>query len=149
MQDIMNPVIAVDQADMIADQDVAVSRRWRSKLSIEPAWHGPNGGAHVGRENETLANFGLPIPMPISVVAIPKVPAMVLIPIARLLAIVVVKAVVVMTIAVVIAIVVIAIVMVPVVISLIVIMMVPVVISLIVIMMVAIIMILSISERYA
>ena len=132
MQNIVNPVIAVDQDDVIADYGVAVSRGRRSEFSTELAWHGPHGGAHLGRENETVVNFRLPIPMPIAVVTIAfsKVAAMVLIPIAGLLAIVVVESIVIVMIAVTVV-------------------MVAVVISLIVIMMVAIIVILGVSERYA
>jgi hypothetical protein len=130
---VVNPVVAVDQANVIADYDVAVSRRRRTELSVQVARRGPNGSTHIGRENESFPNLRLPFPMPMAVV-IPKRVGVVPIPIARLLAIVVIESIVIVTIVVAVAIVIV---------------MVPILVSTIVIMMVAIIMILSVSERYA
>src|SRR5690348_8854534 len=99
----------------------------------------PNGSPHVRRKNKSLVNLRTPFAVPIAAFAHSESVVMMVIPIARTVAIVVVEPIVLMAIAVVIAIVVVAIV-VPVV-------MVPVVISLIVIMMIAIILILCVGQR--
>jgi hypothetical protein len=90
--------------------------------------HRPNSSAHIRRKNKSLVNLRFPLAVPIAALVLSESFVMMLIPIARLIAIVVIEPVVVMMIAVV---------------------MVSVVISMIVIMMVAIIMILSVSECYA
>ena len=128
----MNPVVAVDQANMIADHDVAISRRRRFKASIEVAGHGANGPPHIGREDEPISNFGLPIVMPVATFAIAKSAAVMLIILARNLAIVIVETVVVVTISIVIAAVVIALIS-----------------AIVLIMMIAIVMILCVSQGYA
>ena len=128
----MNPVVAVDQANMIADHDVAVSRRRRFKASVEIAGHGANGPPHIGREDEAFANVRLPIVMPVATFVIPKSAVVMLIPLARNLAIVIVETIVVVTIAIVIAAVVIALIS-----------------AIVLIMVIAIVMILCVSQGYA
>lgn len=88
----------------------------------------PKGTPHVRRKNKSLVNLRLPFAVPVAALAFSESIVVIPIPIAGLLAIVVVESIVIVTVA---------------------IMMVPVVISLIVIMMVAIVMILSVGERYA
>jgi hypothetical protein len=95
---------------------------------------GPKASPHFRRKNKPLVNIRLPFPVPIASLAFPESVVVMLIPIARLLAIAVVKSIVIVTIVVAVAIVIV---------------MVPILVSTIVIMMVAIIMILSVSERYA
>ena len=131
----MNAVAAIDQTDMIADHDVAVSRRRRFKPTIEVAGHRPNGPPHIGRENESVSNVWLPIAMPIPAFLIAKSVLMVLIPLARNLAIVVVEAIV--------------IVMIPVMIGMIPIAMIPVISLIVLIVMIAVVVILCVSKRYA
>jgi hypothetical protein len=89
---------------------------------------------HFGRKNESFVNIRFPFAVPIASLAFPESVVVMLVPIARLLAIAVVKSIVIVTIVVAVVIVIV---------------MVPILVSMIVIMMVAIIMILSVSERYA
>jgi len=91
---------------------------------------GPKASTHFRRKNESLMNLRLPFAVPIAALMLSESLVMMLIPIARTLAIVVVESIVIVMIAVAIVVV-------------------PILISMIVIMMVAIIMILSVSERYA
>ena len=87
--------------------------------------------AHFRRKNESLVNIRFPFAVPIAALFHSESVVVMLIPIAGLLAIVVIESIVIVMM------------------RSIVIVMVPVLISMIVIMMVAIIMILSVSERYA
>jgi hypothetical protein len=123
----VNPVAAVDQDDMVADHNVAVSGRRRSETDIEIVWHRPNRMPHVARKYKSLADIGLPFLMPVPAFIVPESVVMIAVPIAGLLAIVVVEAVMV--------------VMIPIIVV------VPVLITLIV--MVPIVLILRLNQRYA
>jgi hypothetical protein len=123
---VVNSISSVNQANVIADYDVPISRRRGAKANEQITWDGPNSSAHIRRKNKSFMNIRLPFAVPIAALAIVESVVVMLVPIAGALAIVVVEPIVIVMVAIV----------------------VPVVISLIVIMMVAIIMILSVSERY-
>jgi hypothetical protein len=94
----------------------------------------PKASPHFRRKNKSFVNLRFPFAVPIAALVFSESVVVMLIPIARLLAIAVVKSIVIVTIVVAVAIVIV---------------MVPILVSTIVIVMVAIIMILSVSERYA
>ena len=125
---IVNSIPLVNQTNVIADHDVAVSRRRGAKANEQIMRDRPKASAHFRRKNKSLVNVRLPFAVPIAALFHSESVVVMLIPIVRTLAIVVVESIVIVMID---------------------IMMVTVVISMIVIMMVAIIMILSVSERYA
>src|ERR1039458_101895 len=79
---------------MVADEDVAVSRRRRSKTHVQVVRHRPEGPAHFGRENKSLVNIGFPFTMPVATLVVPNIVVVIAVPIAGALAIVVVKSVV-------------------------------------------------------
>jgi len=126
VKDIVNPIASVNQADMVADHDVTVSPRRRSKTAIQVTRHRSNGSSHFGRENKSFSNVWLPFVMPIPTLIVPKSIVMIPVPIACGLAIVVVEPVV--------------IVMIPILRTS---------IAIILIVMVPIILILRLSQRYA
>jgi hypothetical protein len=89
----MNPVAAVDQDDMVADHNVAVSRGRRRETDIEIVRHRPNRMPHIARKYESLADVRFPFSMPVPAFIVSESLVMVSVPIAGLLAIVVVEAV--------------------------------------------------------
>jgi hypothetical protein len=131
VKDIVNPIASVNQADMVADHDVTVSPRRRSKTGIQVTGHRSNGSSHFAREYKSFSNIWLPFLMPIPTLIVPKSVVMIPVPIACGLAIMVVK---------------------PVVIVMIPIMMIPILrilTAIILIVMVPTILILRLSQRYA
>jgi hypothetical protein len=119
---VVNSIPSVNQANMIADQDVAVPWRRGPKANKQIVRDRPKASTHFRRKNESLVNVRFPLPVPIAALMHSESVVVMLVPIARLTAIVVVEP--------------------------IVIVMVPIVISLVVIMMVAIIVILCVSQRH-
>ncbi len=79
---------------MVADHDVAVSRGRRSETHIEIAWHRPNRAPHIVRKYKSLADIWFPFPMPVAPFVVTEIVVMIAVPIAGLLAIVVVETVV-------------------------------------------------------
>jgi hypothetical protein len=91
VKDIVNPVASVNQADMVADHDVTVSPTRRSKTGIQVTGHRSNGSSHIARENKSFSNIWFPFLMPIPALIVPKSIAMIPVPIACVLAIMVVE----------------------------------------------------------
>lgn len=109
---------------MIADYNVSISRRRGAKANEQVMRDRPKGSPHVRSENKSLVDVRLPFAVPIAALMFVESVVVMPVPIARLIAIVVVEPVVIVVITVVIAL-----------------------ISLI--MMIAIVVILSVSEGYA
>jgi hypothetical protein len=91
VKDIVNPIVSVDQADMIADHDVTVSTGWRRKTGIKVTRYRSNSSSHVGRENNSFSNIRLPFLAPIPALVVPKSVVMIAVPIACDLAIMIVE----------------------------------------------------------
>lgn len=112
---------------MIADHNVPISRRRGAKANEQIVRDRPKASSHFRGENKSLVNVRLPFAVPIAALFHSERVVVMLVPIARTLAIVVIE---------------------PVVVMMVTIMVIAVVNSLIVIMMVAIVMILCVGQRY-
>jgi hypothetical protein len=123
---------------MVADHNVAVSRRRWSESHVEIARHRPNRAPHVVRKYKSLADIRFQFSVPVAAFVVAEIIVMIAVPIAGLLAIVVVETVV--------------IVMIPVIMVVPIVVVVPVLrtlIAIILIVMVPTVLILRLSQRYA
>ena len=87
----MNPIAVIDQDDMVADHNVAIMSRRRSQGYVQVMRQRPDACAHIGREHETFPDIRLPFIVPIAPLVMPESMGMIVVPIARNLAIVVVE----------------------------------------------------------
>jgi hypothetical protein len=90
----VNPIVVVNQTNVVPDYDVAVSpRRWTESSREIPRYR-PNPSPHVGRQHKPLSDIRLPVMTPVSAFILPEVIMMTLIPVAGGLTVVVVEVVV-------------------------------------------------------